>query len=372
MSFKNKTLTYIFLNGREERINSKLNFPYEFFYGYDFLKNFYGEDNLIEFNYQNKSLLLGFFEKLLNKITDLPFFFQYITTFKNYKIIKNSDDIVMTNQRVAFSSILMIFLGKFKKEINVHIFIMGLLNRKVNYRIKRLFRKIFIRILFSTSKNLFFLSEGEYEYAKKNYKKYKDKFVFEPFCIDLDFWKPKKEFIQKDNKIKILFIGNDGSRDYEFIKSLVNKSENIEFNLISNQFKKDDFKQNVNLYKGSWADNKISDENIKDFYYKADLTIIPLIDTLQPSGQSVALQSIACGTPVLITKTSGFWDPSKFQNKNNIIFCEENDIDYWLREIESVCKDKKLMEILKDNGLKTVESNYNLKKFYKNLKIHLE
>ena len=115
MSFKNKTLTYIFLNGREERINSKLNFPYEFFYGYDFLKNFYGEDNLIEFNYQNKSLLLGFFEKLLNKLTDLPFFFQYITTFKNYKIIKNSDDIVMTNQRVAFSSILMIFLGKFKK-----------------------------------------------------------------------------------------------------------------------------------------------------------------------------------------------------------------------------------------------------------------
>ncbi len=88
MSFKNKTLTYIFLNGREERINSKLNFPYEFFYGYDFLKNFYGEDNLIEFNYQNKSLLLGFLEKLLNKITDLPFFFQYITTFKNYKIIK--------------------------------------------------------------------------------------------------------------------------------------------------------------------------------------------------------------------------------------------------------------------------------------------
>ncbi len=372
MSLKSKTLTYIFLNGRKDRINSKLNFPYEFFYGYNFLINFYDENNLIEFNYENKSLLLGFFEKLLNKLSDLPFFFQYIMTLENYKIIKNSDDIVMTNQRVAFSSVLMIFLGKLRKEINVHVFIMGLLNRKVNYRIKGLFRRIFIRILFSTSKNLFFLSEGEYKYAKRNYQKYKDKFIFEPFCIDLDFWKPKKEFNSKNDKIQILFIGNDGSRDYEFVKSLVNKSENIEFNLISNQFKKDEFKQNVNLYNGSWVDNKISDEKIKDFYYKADLTIIPLIDTLQPSGQSVALQSIACGTPVLITKTSGFWDPSKFENKNNIIFCEKNDADYWLGEIESVCGDKKLMETLKENGIKTVESNYSLKNFYNNLKIHLK
>ena len=178
----------------------------------------------------------------------------------------------------------------------------------------------------------------------------------------------KKEFNNKNDKIQILFIGNDGSRDYEFVKSLVNKSENIEFNLISNQFKKDEFKQNVNLYNGSWVDNKISDEKIKDFYYKADLTIIPLIDTLQPSGQSVALQSIACGTPVLITKTSGFWDPSKFENKKNIIFCEKNDADYWLGEIESVCGDMKLMETLKENGIKTVESNYSLKNFYNNLK----
>ena len=41
MSVNKKTLTYIFLNGRSERINSELNFPYEFFYGYNFLKNFF-------------------------------------------------------------------------------------------------------------------------------------------------------------------------------------------------------------------------------------------------------------------------------------------------------------------------------------------
>ena len=63
-------------------------------------------------------------------------------------------------------------------------------------------------------------------------------------------------------------------------------------------------------------------------YHDADLTIIPLIDTLQPSGQSVALQSIVCGTPVLITKTSGFWDPTKFKNKINIMFFEKMKLTF--------------------------------------------
>ena len=75
MSVKKKALTYIFLNGRKDRINSELTFPYEFFYGIQFFKDLYDENNLIEFNYQNKSLLLGFFEKLLNKMSDLPFSF---------------------------------------------------------------------------------------------------------------------------------------------------------------------------------------------------------------------------------------------------------------------------------------------------------
>ena len=78
MSVNKKALTYIFLNGRRERINSELNFPYEFFYGYNFLKNFYSENNLIEFNYQNKSIILKILEKLLNKMSDLPFSFNIL------------------------------------------------------------------------------------------------------------------------------------------------------------------------------------------------------------------------------------------------------------------------------------------------------
>ena len=42
-------------------------------------------------------------------------------------------------------------------------------------------------------------------------------------------------------------------------------------------------------------------------------------DSLQPSGQSVTLQSMSLGIPVLISKTVGFWDFSKFRDEENII-----------------------------------------------------
>ena len=51
-----------------------------------------------------------------------------------------------------------------------------------------------------------------------------------------------------------------------------------------------------------------------EVYKKSGLTIIPLKNSYQPSGQSVTLQSMAVGTPVMITKTDGFWDLNSFAN----------------------------------------------------------
>ena len=63
----------------------------------------------------------------------------------------------------------------------------------------------------------------------------------------------------------------------------------------------------MKLIEGHWNYEILSDEELKEIYNNAILTIIPLKDSLQPSGQSVALQSMSSGTPVMISKTSGFW-----------------------------------------------------------------
>ena len=97
------------------------------------------------------------------------------------------------------------------------------------------------------------------------------------------------------------------------------------------------------------------------------LTIIPLVDSLQPSGQSVALQSMSCGTPVLITNTDGFWDRDKFIDDENIIFINERDSEEWELVIRSLLKDKKNLDRISKNGKGLIYSEFNLTKFNQKL-----
>ena len=117
-----------------------------------------------------------------------------------------------------------------------------------------------------------------------------------------------------------------------------------------------------------WWNNKFSDDDIKTLYKNALLTIIPLNNTLQPSGQSVALQSMCVGTPVLITKTDGFWDKNKYQDDENIFFMNQNDVTLWKNRIKNLLSsDKKLIEVSK-KGKKLVYENFNLELFISRIK----
>ena len=60
--------------------------------------------------------------------------------------------------------------------------------------------------------------------------------------------------------------------------------------------------QNVKVIPGYWGNESLTDSELKDIYLNSILSIIPLKST-QPSGQSVALQCMSLGIPVLITKT---------------------------------------------------------------------
>ena len=107
----------------------------------------------------------------------------------------------------------------------------------------------------------------------------------------------------------------------------------------------------------------MNDVELSKLYNESFLTIVPLKNSLQPSGQSVTLQSLACGTPVLITKTDGFWDEENFINNENIIFLEENSIDLWQDQILNLFENENKYNRLRKNGLNLVETNYDLNIF---------
>ena len=94
------------------------------------------------------------------------------------------------------------------------------------------------------------------------------------------------------------------------------------------------------------------------------LTFLPLKETYQPSGQSVTLQSMSLGTPVIITKTNGFWEPSKFENYKNIVFLEENNVDKWVEIITSISKNEKLLNEISSNSITTIKQFYDQNEFF--------
>jgi len=352
-----KKLTYIYLSDRINRLKSDKTYPKEFFYGYHYLSDKYEKVSILEFE-NNEDSKLDYF---LRKLSDLPFFSSKILNEKNYREISGSDHLFLTNQRVGFSVLPGILKIKQTKKLEISVFIMGLFNKKPNYILKRILRALLIGFFVLTMNNLIFLSKGEFEFAKKRLPFFKNKFKFFPFCIDVDFWTKKSE-VKKNNEL--LFIGNDGQRDYKFILDLANHMPDFKFNIVTTKIDKNQvMSNNVQLIGGSWNNLKYTDEFIRNLYHDSLITLIPVKNSLQPSGQSVSLQSMSCGTPVIITRTDGFWDPEIFEDDKNILFTSNNELDMWKKKIELLISDEKFYQEVSSNARKAVEINYNLKGF---------
>ena len=358
-------ITFLFLDGRTGRIYDK-NYADDFFYGYRYFLTKYKNVKIIEMKKAKKNNLrnfIGFIDNLLRKISNCSFFLNDIVNLQNFKIIKNTEILIITNDRLGFSSLPFLIYLKIKKR-KVIMFVMGMIKIEYKYFFIKFFNTLFTKILIKLCSNLIFLSENECLEAKEKHKNQANKMEYIPFCVDTNFWQRSKNYTINKN---ILFIGNDGKRDYELVEQIAEKLKDIKFTFVTNQIKSTNCK-NVNLINGTWANEKLTDQEIRDLYTKSRLTIIPLKESLQPSGQSVTLQSIATGTPVIITKTSGFWDETNFSNSENIFFNYENTLNSWCDQINKIYHDTNTLKEVSKNGFHTVNNLYNLEIFSSELK----
>ena len=360
-----KTITYVFLQGRKQRLESGNLISKEFFYSYFYAKENFDNVNILEMENFEKTIkqsLLRKIDSFINKLTKLPIYTYAIFKKKNLDVFNNSDFIIMANDRVAFSCFPLIILSK-RKNKNISFFVMGLFNKDPRFKIQIFLRNLLIKTMFNKVNKIFFLGKREYNHALENFNKFKEKFVFLPFSIDTSFWK-SQENNSFENKKDILFIGNDGNRDYEFVVELAGRMHEYNFHFITEKIEQSEkLSKNINLIKGSWGLEQLSDQQIREYYDKSKITIIPIKETNQPSGQSVALQSMSMRTPVIMTKVKGFWDEENFQDKKHLSFIKENKLDEWENLIKDIYNNKEKYEYLAENGKKLIHSMYNIDKF---------
>tara|TARA_B100000242_G_scaffold245232_1_gene185693 strand:- start:1743 stop:2855 length:1113 start_codon:yes stop_codon:yes gene_type:complete len=362
-------ITYLFVNGRIDRINKINNFAKEMFYGYDHFSKKY-ETSIIELQTQNKifNKIFYFVDRVVNKLTKLPFNMNSISSKKNLNHFFNSDHIIASNDRVALSSLPMLLVCKIlRKKVKFSFFIMGLFDYRNRTFLQKKIAKLLIILLIRNSNNLIFLGIKEYEIASENFNKYKNKFHYLPFMVDTKFWQSKKVGVEKRN---ILFVGNDTNREFKKVIKIASILKDIKFIIVSKHYRINNIDvnlPNVEIIDGSWGNQRLTDDELKDLYNKSKLVIIPLKESVQPSGQSVTLQSMAMSTPVMITKTDGFWDNNEFNHLENIYFIENNSLDNWVRSINEIYYDTKILKNLSINGLKVINNKYKSEYFIEKL-----
>ena len=365
-------ITYVFLGNRIEKLNDQKSIAKEFFYSYLDFKQTHKDTQIIEFANKTDTTKITYYlnklDRILRKVTQLPFFSAQISIKKNIDTIYKTQNLIMVGDRVAVSLIFpLLYIKYFKKNIVSSVFVMGLFSNKPINKIKKPFHNLFLNLLLKSLSKLIFLGEGEFNFASKEYPKYSHKFYFLPFSVDTDFWRPRNNF-DKNKRDYILFIGNDGNRDYEKVLEIAQKLPQFRFKVITRRIGENiKLPTNVELINGSWSYRQVTDKSLKKVYEHAKLTIIPLKESLQPSGQSVTLQSMAMNTPVIISDTAGFWDDKKFISNKHLIRLKENSVENWTTEIVKLHNNSEKLENLSLDGHKLINEDYNLKVFHNKL-----
>ncbi len=347
----NKNITFVFNEGRSKRLEKDNKGPKEFFYSYNFFQKDNEKTNLIELKSQKKGFFYFLF-KLLRKFSRIPIYTEGLIGKDNLNTLFNSESLIATNQNLGYSLLPLLKISK-NNNLKFYIFIMGFLQNKKRNILNNLMTKSLIK----TATMLLFISKSELDEAKKRFPDFSEKFLYVPFCLDTKFWSPNSSKIKNKN---ILFVGNDSNRDFNFLLELAEEMKDFNFSIVTEKISSCKL-ENVNLINGNWREETLSDSEIKKLYSESFLSIIPLKNSFQPSGQSVALQSMSMKTPPIITDTKGFWDKESFINEENIFFMNSNLVDEWKDQINLIYNDDDLYNKVAAGGSNLVQNYFDIK-----------
>lgn len=215
------------------------------------------------------------------------------------------------------------------------------------------------RLLFAQMESCFF-GEGEKPVIQQRYRVPDDAVRVIPFGVDTKFWRPNDGPYEKHPYI--LAVGNDFQRDYDLLLEAARLID-MRIKVVTERDIPADMPSNMEVIRGSYRNTGLSDLQLRELYRKALFTVIPLKPSFQPSGQSVALQSMACGTPVLVTKTEGLWDRCYLRDMENIVFIHSNTPEEWAVTIDRMTTDQELLKRLGKAALRYVSEHGKIERY---------
>lgn len=365
-------IAYVFTSGRKKRLEKIENgepVPREFLFGLTELREMgHSVDifELIDFSDGKNNFVKKILKKrnaFLANFTGLSSSSHLISSEK-LEVLNQYDVVIANNEYVAFG------LAYYKKKgafsTSLVFFVMGMASKiqigkerrgKFFFDIRYFLGKKEYLELINESSKIIFVGKGEYNLANTIFNEQNKKFEFIPFPVDTEFWKPSNEHTDE----YVLFIGNDRQRNFELLKRIAFLTPEIHYIFVTQQIDRCEVTDNVEVIRGDWKEELLSDEEIRELIRKSALVILPLIETYQPSGQSVCHQSMACGKTVMISETMGFWAPDTLITNKHLILIRETDPDLWVEQIQKILSDKRVNQKIGHNAFVVMNTDYSLK-----------
>lgn len=141
-----------------------------------------------------------------------------------------------------------------------------------------------------------------------------------PFGVDTAFWQPGGDATGED----VVAIGNDGHRDWETLVTAA-PAVGARVRIFTRGPAPASLPSNVTWERADWYTGVLSDTEVRDLYRGAAVVVVPTKDVPQPSGQSVTLQAMSTGRPVVLTRTRGLWAPDELRDGENVALARPRD-----------------------------------------------
>ena len=337
---------------RESILKKIKNFeaPKDFFYGSISMNNFNIDEHVIDTRLNDKIFSISFTKKIFNRI--------FYSSFSAQKAKYIFNLAPLESKLICFTdwdSMNIAIHHDFRKDLKLICGFHGLYNffQRIPENIFFNKKNFFTKGL-SNLRHIFFFGPEDRKKCIEFFRIPENKTSIYRFGIDIDFW----NIIPFDQSIDVLSIGSDLNRNYNIFEKIP-----INFKLsIITKLNVKKLQGKADIISGSKNNPHLTDSEIKEYYNKSKIIVIPIKETLQPSGYSVALQAMACGKPVIMTKIKGLWDQDLFQNMKNIIFIPPNNSIELKKNINLLLQSPELRNQIGQEARKTAENFFSLKR----------
>ena len=196
-----------------------------------------------------------------------------------------------------------------------------------------------------------FMSPADREQAMARYSLAEAATSVFHFGVDTAFWTPSREGAGDFN---VLAVGSDPSRDYG---TLLASDPGCPVHIVTTLAVA---AANVTVTRGDFFQSPLSDGALRELYGRAGVVVIPVHDVFQPSGQSVALQAMACGRPVILSRNKGLWAPELLVDGENCLLVAPGDAGALSSAIGRLMNDSSLSQRLGARARETVQAHFTL------------